>query len=331
MPEHHRIFDGAELWSGRKPSHVDVDFLGAKEDKQFFLPEWRDAERDFTAMHDQWAVLPAFDEEYFEWIDFLAAVRTAEKRFVMMELGAGYGRWLMRAAAAVKRYNPLPFLLIGVEAEPTHVEWMKLNFRNNGIDPDDHRIISAAIGTAPGTTYFPVGDPYGWSQFVLNSQRTGPQVSRHIGTLFEQDYLNEVAPVPVITIEEAARGEELIDIIDMDIQGPEAEVMQQAIDFCSDHVRLIHVGTHAREIEKLLRRVFQKAGWVSRFDFPNESETPTEFGTIRFNDGVQSWANPRFSDRLAAANLMESGIARRKPAWTGLVPLFQDRRFRTNR
>src|SRR4051794_1481598 len=99
VPKHHRIFDGAELWSGRIPNHVDVCFLGAREDKQFFLENWFDAPRDFSKTHDQWAVFPAFSEEYFEWIDFLAAATTARKRFVMMELGAGYGRWLMRGAA----------------------------------------------------------------------------------------------------------------------------------------------------------------------------------------------------------------------------------------
>ena len=304
MPEHHRIFQDADLWFGRKPNHVDVDFLGAREDKQFFLPEWKDAERDFSQTHDQWANLPEFSEEYFEWIDFLAAVKTARDRFVMMELGAGYGRWLMRAAAAVKRYNPMPFLLIGVEAEPTHVEWMKLNFRNNGLDPDDHRIIAAAAGATPGTTYFPVGDPYAWSQFVLDSATTGPQKSRHIGTHFEQQYLEDVMPVRQVTIEEAAAGEPLIDIIDMDIQGPEAEVIEQAIGFCSNRVRIIHVGTHSNAIEEQLRQIFFKAGWVLRYDYPAWSNTQTEYGVLKFDDGVQSWANPRFADRLIVADLL---------------------------
>ena len=97
VPEHHRIFQGAELWSGRVTDHVDIDFLGAREDKQFFLLECQNVPRNFSKTHDLWTNLPEFSEEYFEWIDFLAAVKTARDRFVMMELGAGYGRWLMRA------------------------------------------------------------------------------------------------------------------------------------------------------------------------------------------------------------------------------------------
>ena len=41
MVEHHRIFRDVERWSGRIADHIDVDFLGARGDKQFFLPEWR--------------------------------------------------------------------------------------------------------------------------------------------------------------------------------------------------------------------------------------------------------------------------------------------------
>lgn len=36
--------------------------------------------------------LPAFDEEYFEWIDLLEAVTEATGEFTMIELGAGWGR-----------------------------------------------------------------------------------------------------------------------------------------------------------------------------------------------------------------------------------------------
>lgn len=305
MPEHHRIFQNAELWSGRIADHIDIDFLGAREDKQFFLPDWRNIPRNFSKTHDQWTNLPEFSEEYFEWIDFLAATKTARDRFVMMELGAGYGRWLMRAAAAISRYNPIPTLLIGVEAEPTHVKWMHLNFRNNGLDPDHHRIIHAAVGSASGTVYFPVGDPHEWGQFVMDRSGAGPQKSRHLDRMFDNAFLSKVAAIPQVTIEEAAGGEELIDIIDMDVQGAEAEIMEQAIGFCSERVRLIHIGTHSAAIEGDLRRIFQQADWLPRFDFPPWSKTQTTYGMLAFADGVQSWANPRFANRLISADLME--------------------------
>src|ERR1700740_3178360 len=56
---------------------------------------------------------PKLGEEYFEWIDVLETVVAATEFFTMIELGAGYGRWLVRAALAVKRYHGnLPIKLI---------------------------------------------------------------------------------------------------------------------------------------------------------------------------------------------------------------------------
>jgi FkbM family methyltransferase len=221
----------------------------------------------------------------------------------MLEVGAGHGRWLVRAAAAVKRYNPVPMLLVGIEAEPTHVEWMDLNFQNNGLDPTEHRIVHAAVAGSRGSAYFPVGDPNRWGQFIVESSKTGPQDSRHLQMIFEDTFLSKVTSVPQMTLADAAPEDDFIDFIDMDVQGAEAEIMEQAIAFCSERVRLIHIGTHSHPIEDR-RQIFCKAGWHSRFDFPQDSTTPTSFGTLRFEDGVQSWANPRFIDRLIDAGLI---------------------------
>ena len=38
-------------------------------------------------------------EDYFEWIDLLEAVEEARGTFAMIEVGAGYGRWIANAAA----------------------------------------------------------------------------------------------------------------------------------------------------------------------------------------------------------------------------------------
>ncbi|HYM01567.1 MAG TPA: hypothetical protein VET85_01400 [Stellaceae bacterium] len=69
---------------------------------------------------------PAVSEETFEWELLLSAVLDARDRFVMIEAGAGYGRWLVTAACALRQRRPeVAFHLIGVEAEPQHFAWMK--------------------------------------------------------------------------------------------------------------------------------------------------------------------------------------------------------------
>jgi hypothetical protein len=110
--KHHRIFSRFRRWSGRVPAGFAVDFLGTTYKTEYFTM-WEQQERYEAPQH------PAFDEEYFEWIDLLEAVAWARDRFTMLELGAGFGRWTARAAAAAKQPG-IPYFLVAVEGEPTH-------------------------------------------------------------------------------------------------------------------------------------------------------------------------------------------------------------------
>jgi hypothetical protein len=57
----------------------------------------------------------------------------------MLDLGAGYRRWAVRPAFAVRQYwGLLPHHLIAVGAEPTVFGWMPLHFRDNRINPALH-------------------------------------------------------------------------------------------------------------------------------------------------------------------------------------------------
>src|SRR5215207_4303755 len=70
---------------------------------------------------------PQSNAELFEWIDMLDAVFTAKSRATIADLGAGYGRVLVNAAQAARQLAK-DFMLIGVEAERTHFEWMLQHF-----------------------------------------------------------------------------------------------------------------------------------------------------------------------------------------------------------
>src|SRR5262249_3915070 len=107
---------------------------------------------------------PAFDEEYIEWLAVTEAVASARGRFVMIELGAGWGRWLLNAAAPARRRADLILQLIGIEAEPRHYRWLLKHFRRNGLRPCDHDLIRVAItGRAgPGPVPFYVGRAVDW-------------------------------------------------------------------------------------------------------------------------------------------------------------------------
>src|SRR4051812_18554750 len=89
---------------------------------------------DFTVALDKrfmgWASglyngAPPVDEEYFEWADLLEALRTSDNRFVMLELGAGYGRWSLRAGLVAQRLGKTDVHIRMVEAEPQHAQWAR--------------------------------------------------------------------------------------------------------------------------------------------------------------------------------------------------------------
>jgi len=220
-----------------------------------------------------------FNEEYFEWVDVLEAVVEAEGSFTMLELGAGFGRWLVRAARAVRQYHgDIPTLLVGVEADPTHFQWMVQNFRDNGLDPAAHQLIEAAVDAREGEVRFLVDSPYAqWGQHIIRD----PQVvasSRVVSAVALARLLKPLA---------------MVDLIDLDVQGAEAAVLEGAADLLDSRVRRVHVGTHSRGIEQSLRRLFSMRGWQSLNDFCCFAKARTQWGRISFGDGVQTWLNPR--------------------------------------
>jgi FkbM family methyltransferase len=280
---HHPIFSQFDRFQGSVAPGFQTNFLSVMTRNSFIaglvtslglqLPEY-----DYVD-----AQYPIFDEEYFEWVDFLEAVSTAEKQFTMIELGAGYGRWLVNAAMAARRYNPdMPIKLIGVEAEPTHFEWMKQHFEDNGIDPTQHELIEAAVDEKEGSVSFYVGDPDGW--YGQSIAHEGNRMATAT-----------VVEVKAITLSSILSNLDLVDLIDLDVQGAELIVLRSAIDDLNQKVKRIHIGTHARDIEQGLRDLFWQHGWYKANDYACNSIELTQWGEIKFGDGVQSWINPRLS------------------------------------
>jgi FkbM family methyltransferase len=241
---------------------------------------------------------PSFDEEYFEWIDLLEAVVAAEGAFTMIELGAGWGRWLMNAAAAARRLGQLPFHLIGVEAEPTHFRWMRQHFRDNSIDPQSLTLIEAAVARAEGRVRFHVGEPSAWYGQAIDTG-TGPDqtpspLKRLHALVLRRAHRNErrIIEVRALTLRSILRSVACVDLIDLDVQGVEADVLESAKDILTGKVKRLHVGTHSVENEERLRVLFSSLGWENLNDYPSGSESETPWGPITFQDGVQTWRSP---------------------------------------
>jgi FkbM family methyltransferase len=217
---------------------------------------------------------PPPDAELFEWIDVLEAVTRAEGHFTMLELGAGYGRWIVNAAAALRAYSGLPHSLTAVEAEPTHFRWLETHCRDNDVDA---RLVHAAVARSRGSVEFGVGQPASWYGQAIADGTWSPE---------------RVLTVDAVTLTDLLEPLERVDLIHCDIQGAEAAVFEEAAAAVAGKVQRVHIGTHRPDIEQRLRRLFSSLGWENANDYASGTSAETRWGRIDFQDGVQTWANP---------------------------------------
>jgi FkbM family methyltransferase len=290
MPKHHRIFDEFPCWEGEVKAGFSINFLGVATRNEFFTMMSKNHHQRFESTQ-----LPAFDEEYFEWIDLLEAVQSAKERFMMIELGAGYGRWLANAVAALRSSTNLPYRLIGVEPEPTHYQWMKAHLRDNEVDLRKCRLIKAAAAKKDGSLWFYVGRPDEWYGQAIAPPVTGSLLRKTRAWLTKRATIgsDEVRKVEALSLNRVLQPLQRVDLIDLDVQGAELEVLEASREQLSAKVRRVHIGTHGPTIEDGLRSLFRTLGWENLNDYGSNCECETPYGRIRFQDGVQTWINSR--------------------------------------
>jgi FkbM family methyltransferase len=302
---HHPVFERFTPWRGRVEPGWGVNFLGVRTRTGFTgglgsgdLPaETHEGEAGVSELVE--TSYPGFGEEYFEWIDVLEAVVDADQVFTMVELGAGWGRWLINAAAAA-RQRGLRVSLIAVEAEPTHFGWMHQHFHDNAVDPESHRLIEAPVAGTDARVRFHIGDPSSWYGQAIDPnqpraedqsllEKTRSLLGRRKSWLERQIVEMRAVTLPVI-LSELDR----VDLIDLDVQGVEAEVLEAAERALAEKVKRVHIGTHSEENEQRCRALFARLGWENLNDYASGATAETPWGSISFQDGVQSWRNPAY-------------------------------------
>jgi len=295
MVNHHPIIENFTFSEEPTDSDTIYNGLGGRESVAFT----RGAPTGLAHKKTR-VTTPPFDEEYFEWIDLLSAIEESDGVFTIAEFGAGFGRWLINGVSALRQRQPdLHFKLIGIEAEPTHFDWMKANLLDNGVKLDNCKLIQAAITNHNGKVQFLEQDPaVNWGQYIVDYREKlnwKGKLGRLIG--LKQAKPSNLEPsfsVPAIRLCEALKGIDFIDIVDMDIQGSEGDVVEDGIDLMTQRVKRLHVGTHNHDVESRIRVAMNNAGWTNVWDFPCRSVVDTPYGEIEFQDGVSSWLNPHF-------------------------------------
>src|SRR5262249_32947059 len=130
-------------------------------------------------------------EDYFEWIDLLTAIDRSTLQFTMIEVGAGYGRWIANAAAALKRRKnrgTLQQKFIALEANKARFDLLIKNCEQNAIPASEIELLRGACTGDGSPVLMKCNEDYGTAVFrndTLMSSFTGDQISSG-GDLFER-------------------------------------------------------------------------------------------------------------------------------------------------
>jgi Methyltransferase FkbM domain len=307
------LIDRITPWSGNVPAGYAVDALGILTDARFLVG----STSRFEARHEttERPSFPTWGERYLELADWLLAARDARGYFVGVSLGAAYGGQLVLASKALAAINPLPFRLAAVEPVPENCAWMRQHMADNGLDPEQHWIVQAALGADNEPVLFPIGAPGSGrngctdTNAALSRQTYAALISARgaaeqalenilrynstgLGYDLGDGFHGEVRFVSAVTLHDVLMPFDRVDLLEADIQHAEINIFPPFIDVLSRKVRRVHIGTHGREAHELLRALFVGAGWELVFDYAPDSSHMIEHGRLDLIDGVLSARNP---------------------------------------
>ncbi|MDA7950289.1 MAG: FkbM family methyltransferase [Pirellulaceae bacterium] len=307
---HAPILGDFPRWEGIVPAGYCINWVGAMTNLE--MVDWDDFEIWHTTRHET-PPLPVFDEEYFEWLDVLESVRSAQDRYVMIELGAGYGRWITNAFGALQRYcqhtsQEISSQFIAVEPEPTHYRWLKQTLAENEMLPKC-KLYKNAITDHDNYVWFTNGQSKKWyGQSIIDNPslswktRLANRAKHFYSRWFHSDSEDHYSvQIPAVSLTTVLKPLEVVDLIDLDVQGSELKILSSSPELLNEKVKRVHIGTHGRYIEEGLRKFFHKQGWENIHDYSCHEEQETPYGVINFVDGVQSWVNPRLVAAQKAA------------------------------
>lgn len=220
---------------------------------------------------------PAPSEWTVDWIACLLAARMAGDRFTVIELGAGYGQWMVTAIMAYKALHPnRPAHGMALEADRTHYEWLQRHAQKNLGGYGDVRtdLLYAAAGY-DGVAQFPVlEDPtrdYG-AAYRSNS---------------EEATMRQVECLSMQTID-TRFAEKSIDLLHVDIQGAEADLIANpGLEDALTKTQFALFGTHrSDDLHGEVKKAIELAGIQVLIEWPRNSSVETPLGHITTNDGA---------------------------------------------
>tara|TARA_R110002167_G_scaffold70059_10_gene197295 strand:- start:197 stop:1159 length:963 start_codon:yes stop_codon:yes gene_type:complete len=314
---HVDAFTALPGWRGEVPEGCIANFLGVMTDEAFVALH-APSNHVVTRDSDGLASVPNVSdgETFFEFAAIYAAVKAAQGQFTMVELGGGYASRCVDAHAALQRFNPMPSNFVVVEAEPVHFDWAKRHMRANGIDPDQHWMINAAVSDSHDPVLFLIGEGLYYNSIIDHADAS--EMCRQVEGMDKTltvlrnlmctgqlgidvpytsqagDHMHDMKYVSARPLSDILKPLATVDLLDIDIQGAEISVLPPAMGVLNDKVKRVHLGTHGAEIHSFMWDMFFEAEWLCEFDYPPNTDVETEWGSFRTSDGILTFANMRF-------------------------------------
>ncbi|MBT3535612.1 MAG: hypothetical protein HN478_17155 [Rhodospirillaceae bacterium] len=312
-------FDGLAPFDGYVEKGFLVDFIGQLTDAKFRDAWGVDPETvGDNHAHTKWPSL-SDGELWFETFNWFAAAREARGSYTMMTLGSCYGGQAVGSYLALQALNPMPAMLVAVDGIPQNMVRTRGQLRNNGINPDEHWMIEAAMSGDNSPVLFPIGAPglgaqsctqcnspaarmtildmakqngtvEHLAQSLLLRNSTGLTVNLEEGTELEAPA--EIAFVSALTLNDLLAPFARVDYVEADLQESEGLVFPPAMDQLTKKVRRVHLGTHSDLTHEVLEGQFRERGWDILFSYLPRRTYETPHATFEMLDGVITAVNP---------------------------------------
>ena len=304
-------------FSGTSPAGYKTDFLGVETDLEFVrlvYPQAYEIEKEARAISTRCPGIKT-GELYFECGSLLAAIHDAseKEKFYMIELGGGWGSRVVSAHSILKNFkSSIKEFYIVVEAMKEHCGWIRKHMLRNGLDPQLHSIIQAAIWVDNTPKLFPVCagvlgqgvednapacvrklNPKEAKESLLTLVKTGDLGITENFQAKHGSQTRDWAFVSSVTLRDILLPLERVDYMDVDIQGAEEHLISEGADILEEKVKRLHIGTHGLDMHTMLTDMFDSRGWQISAHIPPNGEYSTEWGDFTTSDGILSVVNKK--------------------------------------
>ena len=258
------------------PDYI-TNFLGVKIDESP-LPEV------LTKMKGSVEGLPNpgnWHADIVEWGSALKAIDEADTTFRAIEVGCGWGCWLNNLGVTAKRAG-LKIDLTGIEGSAHHLKDARRLLRLNGIEDTEARLVHGVAAEKTDRALFPLT-----GEGVYGAEPVFFPDDTQYTTLMAGGGYEEL---PTYTLAQLS-GENILDLMHIDIQGSELAFVDGNWNEISQLVRRIFIGTHGRVLDGGLMNHFLQKGWVLEAERPSVEFVQNGKPTLSI-DGAQLWRNP---------------------------------------